>query len=747
MGNTFLSATVNFDDFLKIASKDISGYILKNNEIALKKAYTFFQNDANNILILTGFSGTGKKQLAEHVLSYMDKETIVCKFVCTESSKLDDAELNFHNILRKKIAVKKNTESDALNSVKDKIDYILSDQKLKFVFVFYNMDFLQKENRDEILDYIYTYSSFQNVKALIVSRIFDTDIIPDGQKYVKIMTKALSKELFESYIRDFGIKASASLIEQLYRLTRGYFLYTCLSSKIMVNRELSINDYIIEYSNSGCKFDEFLAKKYYTLIVGTTRSVFNIFLKLRHGLNANVLKNLGGYPENVLKTLNVNFYIYKKGDLYYPAAFLKQHLAKIAKEEISKEKLISYYEKQVELSIEERDFIISDAALCEEIAFYKNTQPEISEDTAIDKSEPAEITSKTKTSLNEYVNLSTTELYEKSLEFFRSDDYLKTLDILSILLSQKTAQEDRTLINSAYTLLAKTYVKLGKWKYAQHYYEILKEYYTLNNDKENLYNIRYELANIYYHSYRIIDAIKELKTLLTLTKDKRITAGCDIILGNIALSAANEELARQYYKDGINNIDENTGKALSIELYFKYAVLSDESNDIDSAVEYYQKVITLNEDGNKYTALAYSNLGDLFYDNELFEDAKECFKKAYLADKNNGGEYGMYYCLSKIVELTDKKESKIRIQNACEAKEHALKTGDYHSIVEATIKLGDLYYDYSNPQKALEEYIALYRADKDIFDEYNLKMLKSRLDDIKAQLGEDEFKKLVSDYE
>ena len=744
MGNSFLAA-VNFDDFLNITSKDINTYVLKNNEAALRKMYTFFRSD-NKILFVTGFAGTGKKQISEQVLSYMDKETVVCRFVCTESSRLDDAELCFYKIMRKKFSSKKNIDLDALDTVEEKINHIITDKKINCVFVFYNIDSLQKENREEFLNYVYTYSGYDNVKTLIVSRIFDTGSVPKEHKYMKVLTKALSKELFENFIRDFGIKVTTSMIEQLYRLTRGYFFYACLSSKIMVNKELTINNFIIEYSNSGTKFDEYLAQKYYSLIVGTTKSAFNLFLKLRHGLNNKVLQSLGNYPENIIKMLNANYYIYKKGDLYYPSLYLKQHLERSAKEEISDEKLAAYYEGQLELPPDERDFTISRAALNDEIAHYRKTSVGIKENIIEQPSAltPINTTKKIKSEIKDE-NLSSKELYSRAFKLFNSYDYIKVLDILSRILSKE--QNDRNLINSSYNLLAQTYAKLEKWKYALHYYKLLNEYYTLDGDTENQHKIRYETAKVYFKSYRIIEAIRELRTLLPLVKDKRIKIGCNIMLGNISISAANKELALQYYRDGIGEINSETDKSTAIELFFKYAVLSDENEDLDSAIEYYQKVIGFDEPSNKYTALAYSNLGDLFCDNELYDDAKDCFEKAYLADKAHGSEYGMYYSLSKIVDLTDKQEEETRIKNACEAKEHAIKTRDYHSIIEATIKLGDLYYDYSKPQLALKEYVELYNADKDTLDEYNFKMLKSRLEDIKVRIGDDEFKKSVPNYE
>lgn len=750
MGKNFLSATANYDDYSNRASAEINSHVLKNNESGLKKTFTFFQGDAK-LLLLCGFAGVGKKQVAEHTLSYMDKNTITMKYVCTESSKLDDIHLSFCNILKKKTSLKDTAELDGITEVNDKINYILTKLDLNFIPVIYNFDNVKDENKQEILNYIFELSKRENVKSLIVSRVFDTDIIPEEIKYVKVMIKALSKELFETYIKEFGIKVTPQMIEQLYRLSRGYFFSACLSAKIMVNQEYSVNDFIVQYTNSGLKFDDFLAKTYYRLVVGTTKSAFNLFVKLHHGLNLKVLQTIGSYPEIILKTLSDNFYIYKKQGLYYPAEFLKLQLESEIGDEISKKRLASYYEKQIELPPEERDFTVSRASLQDEIAFYKelNIQPaheEVQENEQPSQDAPAEETQKQDETEN-LMSLSTQELMNKAFEHYANYDYLKTIDVLTILLSRKNELIESNNLFNVYGMLAQTYDCMKKWKYALYYYDILENHYNDLDKKESVQLVRFEKANIYYQSYRIIDSIKLLKDLITNSKLKEVLVKSYVLLGNIALSASNVELAFQYYKNGIDNIEDSTEPNVQMELYFKYAILSDENNDMNTAIEYYQKCIAGNDESSKYKALAYSNLGDLFYDQELQVEARDCFVRAYAADKLNSNEYGMYYSLSKIIELTDKREKEDLVVMAREAKNLALKTQDFNAIIDATIKLGDVYYDFPDPESALKQYMELYNLDREEFGEENLKQLKSRLNDIKARVGDDRFAELVPNYE
>ena len=749
----FLSATANFEDFINMSSAEINGHVQKNNESVLKKAFNFFQGDSK-ILVISGFAGTGKKQIAEHSLSYLEKNTISMRYYCTPSTKLDDIQLSFYKTLRQKTSIKDTAELEAIEAISDKIEYFLTKTEFKFVPVFYNFDSIKDENKPDILNYIMSLSKKENIKSVICAKTFDTDLIPAELKYVKIMAKALSKEEFEKYIREFGIKVTPAMLDQLYRLTRGYFFSACICSKIMINQELTINDFIVMYTNSGEKFDLFLSKFYYKLIVGTTKSAFNLFVKLHHGLNIKVLQTIGSYPENIIKMLADNYYINKKGDLYYPSEFLKDQLDSIIDDEISHKRLASYYEKQLNLSPDERDFIVSRASLQDEIAFYKGieiTPPKTAESTENNdshKDEQAEQKDQKeeKPKIN-YDDISTQDLFNKANEEFSKYEYLMTVELLTVILSRKDTIQGTELLYSTYKLLAETFKKLTKWQYALYYYELLERHYQNISDFDSMYLIQYEKATVYYSSYRIVDAIKLLKTLISLSNNNTIIMGANVLLGNIALSTSNKSVAIQHYEEGIKYADDTTPKGLRMELFFKYAVLSDENGDINNAVEYYQKCIEINDATSKYKALAYSNLADLFNENNLFSEAKECYQKAYDADKENGNEYGMYYSLSKIIPLTDKKEKDLLVKLSLEAKEHALKTDDYNALLLSIITLGDVYYDYPEPEKALEEYLSLYREGVEVIEEPNFSMIKSRIEDIRARIGKEKFEELVPDYD
>ena len=94
MAKNFLSINANYNDFISIQSSEINKFLLENQEPVLSKVYGFFQKN-ENLLLITGFFGTGKYQITRHMMNYIDKEVLALKFECSQASTLDDLLLNF----------------------------------------------------------------------------------------------------------------------------------------------------------------------------------------------------------------------------------------------------------------------------------------------------------------------------------------------------------------------------------------------------------------------------------------------------------------------------------------------------------------------------------------------------------------------------------------------------------------------------------------------------------------------------
>lgn len=750
MTNGYINSSVNLEFLLNDKNTTAEKYVLKNNDSTIQKICSFF-NSGKSILLLNGFAGTGKKQITESFLNNATAETVVYRFVCTNSSTIEDLYLNLNVFFKKAFKNITNSDYNILTSYKDKAQYVFARMDRNFILAFYNFDNLLSENKEAFLTYINALTDIKNLKMIIESRVFDSSALTEQNSYTKIMVRALSMELFESYFRDYDIKLTSSKIEQFYRLTRGYFLYCSLTLKLLINQGESVEDFLTRYFASGQSYDKFLAAEYYKLIVGTTKNSFNLFLQLRHGINVKALYEIGTFPDTVLKTLADNFFIYKVNDMYYPTNFLVTELKDGVKDVVYKSKLVKYYTAMTEKSVDDRDFLISRESLMNEITYFSETDMTVKvekEKLSQPKIEPStQVKEEVKKENEEITNLGPEELIEKTKEALIKYDYIQALKYLSTILTNPDSYKRQELINSAYCLLVTAYSKLSKWEYCLYYLNLLEDYYKSTANNTEYYNIAYEKANIFYKQNKIIDSINLLKRILANTQEKQILVKTNLLLANIALLANNRQLGATYVKTAINDITNDTEMIVKSELYFKYALLSDENGEEELAIKFYERCINLDSAPNKYIALSYSNLGEIYYDKDDNVNAMKNFEKACEVEKAIENNYGIYYTLAKIVELTPKEQKEQRLKMMTDARDYAIKSRDNETIIESTIALGDMYYDYSMPQDALIEYFNLFKQGKEIIAQDNLQKLRARIRDIKARIRKEEFEKLAPGYE
>ena len=85
MARSFLSINANYNDFLSLPSRGVNKFVLENNEHILSKLYGFCQK-SDNILVVSGFIGTGKTSIVNHLLNYIDKNVYSFKINCSNSS-------------------------------------------------------------------------------------------------------------------------------------------------------------------------------------------------------------------------------------------------------------------------------------------------------------------------------------------------------------------------------------------------------------------------------------------------------------------------------------------------------------------------------------------------------------------------------------------------------------------------------------------------------------------------------------
>ena len=196
----------------------------------------------------------------------------------------------------------------------------------------------------------------------------------------------------------------------------------------------------------------------------------------------------------------------------------------------------------------------------------------------------------------------------------------------------------------------------------------------------------------------------------------------------------------------MDSLDDNTTDDVLAELYFKYALACDDRNDEKNAFEYYTKCIAVGGN-NPYKALAYSNMASCYFDNENYSDAEDCFQKAYAIEKSNNNYDGIYYTASNLAKIYSKEKSPKALNFLLEAKQSAEFINEDFYILEASVALGDYYYNNINMnKKALIEYLKARKIAQTLSTSVDISKIEQRIEDMKLRTDKDVFADLEKKY-
>lgn len=732
MSKNFLSINSNFNDFSTIQSNDINKFVLENQESALSKVYGFCQKQ-ENILLVNGFLGTGKTQIIKHLLCFMDKTVESFIINCSPSITLDDFMLTLweqfiSNPTNAEIAYRyRHTKS-----FQERIIGCFSETKSNIIISILELDLTIEDNIQEILDFIWTITQNEKIKIIISSKTFDTTVIPKEITYTKVILKAFSRIIFEKFLQEKGIKGTTRIIDELYKITRGYYFYTEITSQILNIKNLSISNFLVAYTNSGMSFDNFLAKAFISMLPENEFKILSLLAIARHPLNAQMIDYINIFDQTAITNLEQKNFIKIFNNMfiinnYFRNAMLME-LSNDEKEKLHKI-LIKYYNDQLPLKPSERLIMLSRKTMRQEIIYHNSIiNPQIETHNTNETNENIE-------------NISTEKLQEIANNLFVDYNYQESLKFYIELLNRDDS--DKISIQSK---LAEVYEKLGNFKYALHYLNNLIIFYTKQNDNNQILKTKLCIAKIYYQTYKTEEAINILNELITESSNNEITIECYTILGNIYISLSEKNKAYELYNKAILIAETLNDKTNLPELYFKFAIIADENNNLDTAVNFYNKCIEVSENNNKYKSLSYSNLGDFYLDLNNKSKAKLYFQKAYETDIHNNNDYGIYYSATNLAKLNINSDQEDVLKYLKIAKTSAIKINDIFAMANSGLHLGDFYFNNNKIPEALNEYFSVLNLVKDKFNEENKKKILIRINDIKQKIGEEKFNELHSNF-
>ena len=549
----FTNPDFDIKNLLKNDLTGINPFLLENNSKQAELIYNFLGSKSKT-LVVNGFMGTGKYSVTKHVLAHTDN--IVLTYNCFETTILDDILLTFFEEFKQlatmgKISVPKTKAENFTQKINSYFETISK----PIVVVINSFEEIIKANKPEIVGFIKHLASRPNIKVIIITRVVDYDDF-DFQ-FDKVAILALDKPIFEKYLRSEDFKQIGPLSNELYKHTRGYFLYTALTIKIMKLRNLRLIDFLEGFSKSFLSFNDFILREGLSIVDPVSGHLFRFLTTMRHPVSIKLLKALHLYNEEKAAFFLDNLILSKEDDCLY----LQDYYKAIAENSITgnvaiklHQGCVDLYNTQLPLKPLERDLIISRQTMRNEIEFHsmfipqkpmiakditiqteyteyaqaaQDIKPEVTEtkeekdekiknmsfifdekelgvlDTIADSIKDYMTISDKKAQQEEEENkLSLTQLMNYAKQEETTFNYKHSTELYIKALAQKNDEDYYTYLPTIYTKLAHGYQQLSDWYNAEKYCEMAQEFYESTGDMEKVYETKYTLASIFYMTFK-----------------------------------------------------------------------------------------------------------------------------------------------------------------------------------------------------------------------------------------------------
>ena len=752
----------------------VNPFLIENNLDKIEKIINFFSNNTP-ILLINGFMGTGKVLVVNQALSFLDTETIVLKYNCFETTTLDDILLQFFDNFKKLTTQgiiqipKARTENFT-----QKINAYFESIEKPIVIVFDSFEQVTIENKQEILDFIKHLAKSEKIKQILISRKFDYNDFPENIERVAIT--ALSKPVFEKYLKSEDLKQIGPLSDELYKYSRGYYFYTTLAIKIMQIRKLNLMEFLSGYTKSFLSFNDFILREALSLVDPISGHLIRFLTIMRHPVSINLLKTLHLYDADRLAYLVDNLVLTRESSFVYLQDYYKEISENSIADNIAvkiHKNCVELYKTQLPLKPLERDLLISRQTMRSEIEFHSLFIPkkpvlpqrpvpeiqfieqkivpaipqskqekdeQIKNISFVFESEENEmaIMNKIADSINNFVdisdknqqtfeeikNLSLVNLLNLAKKEEQKFDYKKVIMILQKALTMNTDDDFYTFLPTLYTKLGENFNKLSDWFNSLKYYELAEEFYVSTGDTQKINECKFEIANIYYITFKRDKTQNILKEILNENISLNLKLKSELLLSSIT-----GESIKNFLPETTDGVEKN----ILAELYFKYALNCDEEGNVETAVKYYKKCVETSQDPkiNQYLSSALTNLATIFDENGKSDTAIKYLQESLRLDELTQNYNGIYVSTMKLAEINVVKAPQKALEFLKRAKNCAIELNEPFYIASSDVALGDFYYNKKDYKNALNHYKLAHTLAKDNFAKDNIEKIETRINDIK----------------
>ena len=782
--------------FLKQDADPVTRILAENNNDQFLKMHEFFMYE-KFLLLISGFLGTGKSSVINYFADFLRPETIVLMYNCYETSNLEDLllalfekfkTLEAENIIREP---KMRSENFA-----QKINSYFISISAPIVVIIDSFEQVLKSNKGEILDFLKHLSHTQKVKVVIAGRTFDMKDFEKQFDYSKIIIGALEKHNFEKYLKLYDIKTIGPVSDELYKHTRGYFLYVTLAMKIIQIRGLSMYEFLDGYSKSFLSYNDFILREALALIDPVSGHLFRFLTIIRHPVSVSLLRTLNLYDDFKIKVFIETCILAQDGD----AIYLKDYYKIIAENSIPDnvavkihKSCVDLYNTQLPLKPMERNLLISRATMRAEIEYHtmflpkkpvikpkyiienglridqpqevplpESEQKDIKNISFIFDSEEEEtsIMNQIADSINEFITFT-----DEQLKAIEKENSMTLVELINLARQQENKYNFKRVVmiyqrilmmkNDAnyikflpvvYARLGMAYSKLSDWFNSLKYYEEALKIYVSGADTLKAADIKLEMANVYYQMFKREDA---RNVLTELTSEDNLTA--DIYIKSYIkladISDDDFEKAYEYMKKALNFTENSEDEVLLAELYYKLGILSEDADEVKQAVMCYKNCVELAEGKNQFASGAYSNLAAIYEDSEAKESAEKFYEKSLALDEESGNDNGIYNSSMKLAALNRKKNPEKALHYYEQACSKACRLNERIYKVSSSMAFGDFYNLYmKNPEAALEKYLIARTASEGKLGEKNMAKINKRIDDVRVILGDEKFNEIQNRF-
>ncbi|MGN0031607.1 MAG: hypothetical protein ACI37Q_06615 [Candidatus Gastranaerophilaceae bacterium] len=798
----FLEKPINIKELPKEITTDPC--LLENNEKQIGQICDFL-NSEKQLLLINGFRGSGKSQVANFTLGYsVASDVIVLHYTCLETTILDDMLLSFFDHFKTYTAMGMiNTPKIKVENFTQKINSYFNTITKPVLIVIDSFEAIVKENRNDILNFLKHLLNYANIKMVVISKSNSSEVFA-GIDYEKVTILAFSQKLFEKYLKEHGIKQIGVLSNELYKLSKGYYNFLDLTVKIINLRQISLVNFLELYSKSYMAFPEFILREALSLIDPISAHLFRLLTIMRIPIHINLLKSLHLYEQERVLFYISNSLLSIDGECLY----LKDYYREILENQIPENVMIKLhsacidlYNTQLPLKPVERDLMLSRQTMRNEIEYHSMFIPKKPVfTTPVQIPGPAELAQKNTTEEKQTEDVKTDLTKEETKEeklnkisFIIEDevvldniadsikDYIVTTSTESKFEKESSQMNLTQLLNTAkqeeqkynfkrvvtlyqnaltktddddfytflpviYTKLAKAYQNLQDWYEALEYYTQAQDFYVNVADNMKVFEIKLEIANIYYIMYKYDNAkfiLSELEKSEEIPNQMRIKV-------NLALAKMSDDInvEYKYYKKSLSLINLETDKMILSELFYKYAATSDEVDDLRSAAEYYKKCIDIdsNPKNNPYLSMALSNLAELYDEAGNTTAAIKYYGESIKIDTMTNNYNGLYNSSIHLAEIFASKDDNKALEYMNNALSYAKELKEPFYIAGASLELGDFYFLRRNNELAYKYFISAFTVAKNSFSKENIDKITSRLEDVKLRIGENEYAKLQDKY-